>query len=67
MAGSGYIFFLISGFVICMSCWGKPLGDFFVSRVVRLYPAYWFGSAGHYGDPGGVPEGKPSAAVDMPE
>ncbi|MFF4225402.1 acyltransferase family protein [Streptomyces abikoensis] len=37
------LFFLISGFVICMSCWGKPLRDFFVSRVVRLYPAYWFG------------------------
>lgn len=36
------LFFLISGFVICMSCWDKPLKDFFVSRVVRLYPAYWF-------------------------
>ncbi|MCD0482076.1 acyltransferase [Streptacidiphilus sp. ASG 303] len=37
------LFFLISGFVICMSCWGKSVGGFFVSRVVRLYPAYWFG------------------------
>lgn len=36
------LFFLISGFVICMSSWGKPLQSFFVSRVVRLYPAYWF-------------------------
>ncbi|MGI5403526.1 acyltransferase family protein [Streptomyces sp. CA-135486] len=36
------LFFLISGFVICMSCWGRSLGDFFVSRVSRLYPAYWF-------------------------
>lgn len=36
------LFFLISGFVICMSCWGKPLQYFFVSRVVRLFPAYWF-------------------------
>jgi peptidoglycan/LPS O-acetylase OafA/YrhL len=36
------LFFLISGFVICMSAWGRSLGDFFVSRVVRLYPAYWF-------------------------
>ncbi|MCX4748556.1 acyltransferase [Kitasatospora sp. NBC_01287] len=35
------LFFLISGFVICMSCWGKRSQDFFVSRVVRLYPAYW--------------------------
>ncbi|MBM0224956.1 acyltransferase [Micromonospora sicca] len=36
------LFFVISGFVICMSAWGRSLGDFFVSRVVRLYPAYWF-------------------------
>ncbi|MBT8226823.1 MAG: acyltransferase, partial [Dactylosporangium sp.] len=35
-------FFVISGFVICMSAWGKPLGEFLVSRAVRLYPAYWF-------------------------
>jgi peptidoglycan/LPS O-acetylase OafA/YrhL len=34
-------FFLISGFVICMSCWGRSVGDFFVSRIVRLYPVYW--------------------------
>ncbi|WP_171172409.1 acyltransferase [Streptomyces sp. I05A-00742] len=37
------LFFLISGFVICMSCWGKSAGEFAVSRVTRLYPAYWFG------------------------
>ena len=35
------LFFLISGFVICMSCWGRPLGAYFTSRVSRLYPAYW--------------------------
>ncbi|MBM7493242.1 peptidoglycan/LPS O-acetylase OafA/YrhL [Micromonospora luteifusca] len=35
------VFFLISGFVICMSAWNKSLGDFVVSRVARLYPAYW--------------------------
>ncbi|MFF4225941.1 acyltransferase family protein [Streptomyces sp. L500] len=35
------IFFLISGFVICMSAWGRPLGDFVVSRAARIYPAYW--------------------------
>ncbi|MGW2601814.1 acyltransferase family protein [Streptomyces klenkii] len=35
------IFFLISGFVICMSTWGRSLGDFFISRVSRVYPAYW--------------------------
>ncbi|MBT2387259.1 acyltransferase [Streptomyces sp. ISL-11] len=36
------LFFLISGFVICMSCWGKTVGRFAVSRVTRLFPAYWF-------------------------
>nr|WP_284288312.1 acyltransferase family protein [Angustibacter aerolatus] len=35
------LFFVISGFVICMSTWGRTLGDFFRSRVARLYPAYW--------------------------
>jgi peptidoglycan/LPS O-acetylase OafA/YrhL len=35
-------FFIISGFVICMSSWDRKLGDFFVSRTVRLYPVYWF-------------------------
>ncbi|MFF9852664.1 acyltransferase family protein [Streptomyces litmocidini] len=46
-ASYGYLgvqfFFLLSGFVICMSAWGRPLKSFFVSRVIRLYPAYWFG------------------------
>ena len=37
------LFFLISGFVIPMSGWGRPLGAFFASRVSRLYPAYWAG------------------------
>ncbi|MFD9410535.1 acyltransferase family protein [Streptomyces sp. NPDC059989] len=35
------LFFIISGFVICMSCWGRRPGDFFVSRVIRIYPGYW--------------------------
>ncbi|MFC8490552.1 acyltransferase family protein [Streptomyces sp. NPDC057235] len=35
------IFFLISGFVICMSVWGRTLGDFAISRLTRLFPAYW--------------------------
>ncbi|MER6081033.1 acyltransferase [Streptomyces sp. NPDC001833] len=34
-------FFLISGFVICMSCWGRTPAQFTVSRVSRLFPAYW--------------------------
>lgn len=35
------LFFMISGFAICMSGWGRSLGEFFVSRAARLYPAYW--------------------------
>ncbi|MFF3977857.1 acyltransferase family protein [Streptomyces sp. NPDC055808] len=35
------VFFLVSGFVICMSVWGRTIGDFAVSRVSRLFPAYW--------------------------
>ncbi|MBF9068329.1 acyltransferase family protein [Streptacidiphilus fuscans] len=34
-------FFVISGFVICMSSWGRTPGQFAVSRISRLYPAYW--------------------------
>lgn len=34
-------FFVISGFVICMSGWGRTPGQFAVSRISRLYPAYW--------------------------
>ncbi|MDQ0992514.1 acyltransferase [Streptomyces sp. V3I7] len=37
------LFFLISGFVICMSAWGRSPRDFFISRVTRLYPMYWIG------------------------
>ncbi|MFI8826574.1 acyltransferase family protein [Streptomyces sp. NPDC053431] len=36
------MFFLISGFVICMSAWGRTPGQFAVSRISRLFPAYWF-------------------------
>jgi peptidoglycan/LPS O-acetylase OafA/YrhL len=35
------IFFVISGFVICMSGWGRSPRSFFASRVARLLPAYW--------------------------
>ncbi|TQK86129.1 peptidoglycan/LPS O-acetylase OafA/YrhL [Streptomyces puniciscabiei] len=34
-------FFAISGFVICMSCWGRTPAQFAVSRIARLFPAYW--------------------------
>lgn len=33
-------FFVISGFVICMSGWGRTVPQFFTSRVTRLMPAY---------------------------
>ncbi|MEV8639387.1 acyltransferase [Streptosporangium sp. NPDC051023] len=35
------LFFMISGFVILMSVWGRSLGAFALSRLVRLFPAYW--------------------------
>lgn len=35
------LFFVISGFVILMTVWGRGLGAFARSRFVRLYPAYW--------------------------
>lgn len=38
-----YLFFLISGFVICMSSWNRTPNQFISSRFVRLYPAYWVG------------------------
>ncbi len=34
-------FFALSGFVICMSCWGRTPAQFTVSRIARLFPAYW--------------------------
>lgn len=36
------LFFLISGFVIFMSAYGKSPSQFVSSRIARLYPAYWF-------------------------
>ena len=45
LAKYGYLgvqlFFLISGFVILMTAAGGSLRRFFVSRAVRLYPAFW--------------------------
>jgi len=35
-----HLFFVISGFVILMTAWGKDIPSFVASRVSRLYPAY---------------------------
>ncbi|MBD2752298.1 acyltransferase family protein [Spirosoma validum] len=35
------LFFIISGYVVLMSAYHKNVREFFVSRVVRLYPAFW--------------------------
>ena len=36
------LFFIISGFLVTMSSEGRSCGQFFLGRVARLYPAYWF-------------------------
>ncbi|MEW2416062.1 acyltransferase [Streptomyces sp. NPDC046866] len=45
VAGFGWLgvvfFFMISGFVICMSGWGKSLQQFWQGRILRLFPLYW--------------------------
>jgi len=35
------LFFIISGYVVLLSEQGKTVGQFFISRITRLYPAYW--------------------------
>ncbi|MGW8782867.1 acyltransferase family protein [Streptomyces sp. NPDC055796] len=35
------VFFVISGFVICLSAEGRSVRAFAASRAARLYPAYW--------------------------
>lgn len=37
------LFFIVSGFVILMSSWGRSIPQFVASRVSRLFPAYWAG------------------------
>src|SRR3954466_2589137 len=35
------LFFIISGFVILMTAYGRSIESFSASRVARLFPAYW--------------------------
>lgn len=35
------LFFIISGYVVLLSAQGKTVRQFFISRIVRLYPAFW--------------------------
>jgi peptidoglycan/LPS O-acetylase OafA/YrhL len=35
------MFFMISGFVICLSGWDRTPREFLASRAARLYPAFW--------------------------
>jgi peptidoglycan/LPS O-acetylase OafA/YrhL len=35
------LFFVISGFVILMTAWGRDIPGYIASRISRLFPAYW--------------------------
>lgn len=35
------LFFIISGYVVLLSAYGKTFRQFFISRTTRLYPAFW--------------------------
>jgi peptidoglycan/LPS O-acetylase OafA/YrhL len=35
------LFFVVSGFVILMTAYGRPIEQFTASRIARLFPAYW--------------------------
>jgi peptidoglycan/LPS O-acetylase OafA/YrhL len=37
------LFFTISGFVVLLSAWGRRPHEFVISRMVRVYPAFWVG------------------------
>ncbi|WP_273654141.1 acyltransferase family protein [Cellulomonas fimi] len=37
------LFFVISGFVVLLTAWGRPTVRLVASRLARLYPAYWAG------------------------
>ena len=35
------LFFIISGYAVLLSAQGKTVRQFFLSRITRLYPAFW--------------------------
>lgn len=37
------LFFIISGFVILLTAYNRTATNFVISRMTRMYPAYWFG------------------------
>lgn len=37
------LFFVISGFVILLTAWGRDVRSYATSRITRLFPAYWAG------------------------
>lgn len=39
------LFFVISGFVILMTAWGRDVPHFVASRIGRLFPGYWVSAA----------------------
>ncbi|MFD6177654.1 MULTISPECIES: acyltransferase family protein [unclassified Isoptericola] len=64
------LFFVISGFVILMSAWGRDVRSFTASRVGRLFPAYWFSVAAVVAllvlvTPGRKDVGIPEAAANL--
>ena len=42
------LFFIISGFVILMTAYGRSIEDFVASRFARLFPAYWVAVIGTF-------------------
>lgn len=35
------LFFVVSGFVVCWTAWGRTVPQFVASRLARVLPAYW--------------------------
>ncbi|MEU2430264.1 acyltransferase [Streptomyces sp. NPDC007861] len=55
------LFFIISGFVICLSAWDRTPGQFVRARFLRLFPAYWFSIVVAFVVWRGLPDGERTA------